>query len=304
MVAVIAPWKDTLTSGEHSLIFYSLVIAGLALLGYLLKTALSLSEVGTKYRPAVLASIAITGIAFVSYVVLVLKFDLGYDPKGSNWVPNSDALLSWSPRYMDWSVTVPLLMIELIAVSALTGVLARRVRFLCVGGAFGMIFTGYLGGVVIGDGENLGALWLWGVISGLFMVGLYVLILFTVLKTLPGLEAEARGSYRSAMILLMVIWFAYPIAFGLQGFASGGGRTTAMQVVLSFADIVAKVGFGVLIHKVAKLRTAQDVNSGTDTHPETVWMSGVKHSDSIQPPVQAPAVVAPAGQPRFRRNQK
>lgn len=85
------------------------------------------------------------------------------------------------------------------------------------------------------------------------------------------------------MILLLVVWFAYPIAFGFQGFAEGGARTTFMQVLLSFADIAAKVGFGVLIHKVAKLRTAQDVNARLDDHPESIWVSSVKYSDAIAP---------------------
>jgi bacteriorhodopsin len=285
MPTVVAPWEDTLTSGQHSLILYSLVVAGLSLFAYFLKAWTSRTEVGTRYRGAVFASLCITAVAFVSYVVLVVKFDLGYDPDGSgNWVPNSDAAMSWTSRYMDWTVTVPLLMVELIAVSALSGAKARRMRSLGIAGAFGMIFTGYLGGVVIDDGKSLTALWTWGIISSLFMVALYVLIIVTVLSSMSSLTAEAGASYRNAMILLLVVWFAYPIAYGFQGYAEGGGRTTFMQVLLSFADIAAKVGFGVLIHKVAKLRTAQDVAEGTDRHPEAIWVSSVKHSDAIQPP--------------------
>lgn len=271
MSTVVAPWEDTLSSGEHSLIFYALVIAGLALLAYFLRAWTSREEVGVRYRGAVLASLCITAVAFVSYVVLVIKFDLGYDQAGDgSWIPNTDAIWSWAPRYMDWSITVPILMVELIAVSALSGATARRARFAGVVGAFAMIFTGYLGGVVIDDGKNLSALWIWGIISGVFMVLLYLLIIYTVIGSLSHMGLEARRSYRNAMILLIVVWFAYPIAFGLQGFASGGARTTTMQVLLSFADIAAKVGFGVLLHKVAKLRTAEDVVAGMDTHPESV----------------------------------
>ena len=285
MNTVVAPWEDTLTSGEHSLTFYSLVIAGLAMLAYFVKAWTSRNEVGARYRGAVLASMCITAVAFVSYLVIVVKFDLGYDPADNgDWVPNSDAIWSWAPRYMDWTITVPLLIVELIAVSALAGAVARRVRFIGITAAFGMIFTGYLGGVVVDDGKSLTALWTWGIVSALFMVGLYVLIIYTVLKTLPSLNAEAAASYRNAMILLLVIWFAYPIAYALQGYAEGGARTTFMQVLLSFADIAAKVGFGVLIHKVAKLRTAEDVNARTDDHPESVWVSSVKYSNAVQPP--------------------
>jgi hypothetical protein len=62
-----------------------------------------------------------------------------------------------------------------------------------------------------------------------------------------------------------------------------------MQVAFSLADIAAKVGFGALIHKVAKLRTAEDVNAGEETHPEEVWISSVKHSSGVQPVIASGA---------------
>jgi len=290
MDPVITPWQDELTGGEHSLIYYSLVIAGLALLAQFARTWTTRTEIGARYRPSAIAGLCITGIAALSYVVLVIKFDLGYD-RGSDgmWIPNDDALWSWAPRYMDWSVTVPLLMIELIAVSALVGATARRVRAVSIACAFLMIFTGYLGGVVIAEGTSLTALWTWGAISGLFMVALYVIVICTVLVSTGSMPAEAARSYRGAMVLLLVVWFAYPIAFGLQGFAAGGARSTVMQVVLSFADIAAKVGFGALIHKVAKVRTADDVRTGVDRHPEAVWLSSVKLADAVLPPLAGPA---------------
>ncbi|MDU0328541.1 hypothetical protein RWH43_17410 [Microbacterium sp. KSW2-21] len=36
-------------------------------------------------------------------------------------------------------------------------------------------------------------------------------------------------------------------------------------MLLSPADIIAKIGFGALIHKVVKLRTADDLAAGIDT---------------------------------------
>lgn len=284
MIVRSAFWEAGLSNAEHSLIFYFLVIAGLALLAQFVRTLVSQGEIGSRYRPATLAGMSITGIAFLSYVVLVIKFDLGYDQRGDSWVPNSDAILSFTPRYMDWSITVPLLMIELIAVSTLAGALARRVRTVAIAAAFLMIFTGYLGGVVIGDGDDLGALWLWGVISGVFMVILYVLIAYVLVKSTRELSSEIASTYRAAAILLFVVWFAYPIAFGFQGYNDRSGAVTAgVQIALSVADIIAKVGFGALIHKVAKLRTAEDVAAGQATHPEAVWTSNVHRSDARLP---------------------
>lgn len=290
----VAFWQNPLTQGERTIIYYFLGVAGLALLAMLVRTWNSLGEVSPRFRPALLASLGVVTVATISYVVLVLKFDLGYtrvggDPTGAGamWMPNKDAIWSWAPRYMDWSVTVPMLMAELIGVSALVGAVARRVRIIAMVSAFLMIFTGYLGGVVLGDGNSLPALWTWGIISGVFMVVLYVVIIYTVLASRGSMGHEAMRTYRMAMVLQLVVFFAYPVIYGFQGYTGkDGGWTVAAQVTLSIADVLAKVLFGAMIHKIAKLRTAEDVVAGEETHPESVWASEVKQSDAVLPPTK------------------
>ena len=288
MSDALAPWNASLTLAEHSIIVYALAVAGLALFAFFVKSLVSTKEITQRYRPAVYAGLCITGVAFLSYVVLVLAFTFGYERDGDTWVPNATAILSWAPRYFDWTVTVPLLVIELLAVATLAGAAARRARTVGIGAAFLMISTGFIGGVVVDSGTDRGALWLWGVISGLFMVVLYVLVIYVVVKGSRDLKGTAvPATLRNAGILLIVTWFAYPIVFGLQGWGHGGAVITWMQVVLSAADVVAKVGFGSMIHKIAKIRSAHDVEEGVDTHPESVWVSSEKLADAA-PPAPAP----------------
>ena len=280
-------WTDPITPDERSLVYYFLVIAGLAMLAQFVRTWTSVNEIGPKYRPAMYASLGVTGAAFLSYVVLTVKFDLGYRLTGGVWQPTKDAIWSFVPRYMDWSITVPLLMVQLVALSTLAGLAATRMRAITMLFAFLMIFTGYLGGVVIDGGRNLGALWTWGIISGLCMVVLYVCIITMVIKA----RRLDRGSERTrtftlASVLLIVVWFVYPVVFGFQGYTDReGGWLVGAQVALSVADIIAKVGFGALIHKLAKLRTAEDVRTGEDVHPEAVYVSSDKKSEAIQAPL-------------------
>ena len=283
MGEVVAPWAVPLTDLERSLVSYGLVVAGLALLAMLVRTWTVRTEVSGRYRPAIAASLGVLSVAFLSYVLLVLKFDVGYARVGSMWVPNAEATWVWSARYMDWTVTVPLLVVELVAVSSLTGRAIARARTIGVGAAVAMIATGYLGGVAVDGGEDRTALLVWGLISSVFFAVLYVVVLMTVLRSLPALPSVARPAYRNAMVLLMVTWFVYPIVFGLQGATSGGAWATTAQLLLCAADVVAKVGFGLLIQKVAKLRTAFDVQTGLDTHPETLWVDGERHSDALYP---------------------
>jgi len=281
--AATRPELVALSPGAHDLIFYSMVVAGLALFAQFVRTWNSTSEVGVRYRPAVLASLSITGVAFLAYVYLVVKFDQGYVLTDGRYLPTAEALTTLVPRYMDWSVTVPLLMVEFLAVSAIAGAKARSKRFTLMAAAFLMILTGFIGAAVQGNGTSDSALLVWGIISSVFYLALYVLLIGVLRQSRGSMSAQAYTTYRNAGILLLSVWGWYPIAYAIHNWASGQWWTATIQVGFSFADIAAKAGFGALIHKVAKLRTAEDVHAGEQTHPEEIWISSVKMSDGVQP---------------------
>lgn len=283
LLDVTAPWDVSLSLAQHELILYSLVVAGLALFAQFVRTWVSASEVSPRYRTALYASLCICGVAFLSYVYLAVKFDTGYDLQDGVYVPNAESFGSYLPRYMDWSVTVPLLIVEALAVSALAGARATRVRFIGMACAFLMILTGYLGAGVVGHGNDSSSMLVWGIISTVFFAVLYVVLLGALRQSKESMSAEVYATYRKAIILLVSVWGWYPIAYAIHNWTDGSYATTVVQVGFSFADIAAKVGFGAMIHKIAKLRTAEDVNAGSGTHPEEVWISSVKHSDGVQP---------------------
>ena len=280
---VTAPWDVPLGLAQHELIFYSLVVAGLALFAQFVRTGVSLNEVASRYRPALYASMCICGVAFLSYLYLAVKFDTGYDLQNGMYVPNAESFGSYLPRYMDWSVTVPLLIVEALAVSAVVGARATKMRFIGIAAAFLMIFTGYLGAGVIGHGNSSSSMLVWGIVSTIFFAVLYVVLLGALRRSKESLSAEVYSTYSKAIILLVSVWGWYPIAYAIHNWTSGSNATTVIQVGFSFADIAAKAGFGAMIHKIAKLRTAEDVNAGEVSHPEDVWISSVKYSDGVQP---------------------
>jgi bacteriorhodopsin len=190
-------------------------------------------------------------------------------------------------RYIDWSVTVPLLMVELLAVCSVAGARARTLRATTMAAAFLMIVTGYLGSQVIADGRDRTALVIWGLISTVFFAYLAAALIGAVRASLPTMGAEAATSLRNATIVLLSSFGVYPLVYAIPVFVDVTAAWLAtIQVGYSVADVVAKVGAGVLIHKVAKLRTAEDVVAGVDTHPEPVWSSHVHKSDGVLPEVR------------------
>lgn len=280
---------------QYDLVFYFLVVAAFALFASFLYSWTSRGEVSTRYRPAVLASLCITAVATVSYLVLILKWDTGFDLRNGRYVPNSEALFDLAPRYMDWSVTVPLLTAELLAVTTLAGPRARTVRFSTMASASLMIFTGFLGAQVFDNGRSIGWLVLWGLVSTAFYAYLYVALWGATATSLGSISAPAGTSLRNATLLLLSVFGVYPLVYAVPVFFNPTPTwLVTYQVAFSVADIAAKAGFGAIIHKVAKLRTAEDVVSGEDTHPEPVWISSVLQSAAVQPEVRGLALTGAA----------
>ncbi len=297
---VVAPWAVPLSTTQHTLIYYALVVAGLGFIAALLRTIATRGEVGPRYRTAVAARLGVMGIALASYLLLLLQFEQAYRFVGGMWQPTDTAMLALTSRYMEWSVSVPLLTIELLAVCTLVGPVARRTRVYAVSGAFLMIFTGYLGAVIIGGGESEFQRIIWGAVSCVFWIATTVVLVNAVRKSMPGLTAEAGALLKSATLFLLSGWALYPVVYLLQILVSGGEWTTVQQISFTIADLTVKVGFAGLVHRVAKLRTAEDVRAGVDVHPESIWISSVKQSDAGLPVIVylAPGASIHQGRPK------
>jgi bacteriorhodopsin len=298
MTTSFTPWAASLSQPEYLLTLYFVVVATLALLAGFLRALLTQREVGAHFRPAIVARIGVTGVATASYAIVLTSILNGYDRVGGMYVPNDTAILAFAARYMDWSVTVPLLTIELMAVVSFAGAVARRGRMLAASTAFLMIFTGFIG--AIASGGDTASLLIWGAISCVFWIITDVVLVRAVRVSLPQLTPASALLLKKATILLLSGWFVYPVVYLVQVFGDGGGWATTMQVALCATDVIVKIGFGTLIHRVAKLRTAEDVRAGTDVHPESIWISSVKQSDAGL----APEVYLAAGAVIHERRSK
>ncbi|WP_375388930.1 bacteriorhodopsin [uncultured Amnibacterium sp.] len=275
---IAAPWTVALTDGQHSLIQYAVVVTGFALAAMLTRMWSARREVSDRYRPAVHAGVAVCTVALLSYVLLAFELQTGYRPAAGMWVPTASASTTWSARYMDWTISVPLLVVEIVAVSALIGRAAARARWVGGTAAVLMVVLGFLGAVVIGGGTDFRVLLWLGIASSACFAVVYAVVIAVVLRSLPVLPAAARGPLTAAMVVLLVVWLVYPVVYGLQGLASGGAWTTTQHLLFCAADVVAKVVFGLLLLRVARLRTAADVVAQDDAHPESIWVDQLRQS--------------------------
>lgn len=163
------------------------------------------------------------------------------------WVATGDTPTVF--RYIDWIITVPLLMVEFyLILSAITKVPAGVFWRLMVG-TFVMLIGGYLGEAGYMN------VWLAFIIG---MVG-WLAILWEIFKGEAGkINAKsAPPSVQTAFNLMrwivVVGWAIYPVGYFL-GYLTGADPKDSMvllNVTYNIADVVNKIAFGVIIWTAA-----------------------------------------------------
>jgi bacteriorhodopsin len=247
---VISPGQFSLVSNAFSL---TIAVMGAATVFFFL----SRSQVAPPYRTALTVTGLVTLIALYHYVRIydswVSAYTLVDGSMKLTGTPFNDAY-----RYVDWLLTVPLLLVELILVmrlsSAETRAKATKLGLLAVL----MVALGYPGEI----SSDPTTRWTWWALAmvpfAMIVYGLYV----GLKKSIDSQPVEARGLVSAARTLTVVSWLFYPIVFvfPMIGF-TGGGATTAVQVGYTVADIVAKAVFGVLIVMIAMRKSEVETSS-------------------------------------------
>lgn len=246
-----------LTIGQYQLVsnFFSLTIAAMGAATAFLW--INRSQVADQYKTAVTISGLVTFIALYHYWRIFASWEEAYAIVDGALVATGK---EFNPayRYVDWLLTVPLLLVELILVMKLSAAeTASKSLKLGVLAAI-MIVLGYPGEVSDVNSTR----WLWWSLSMIpFLVIVYEL--FVGLKGAQDQQPEgARSLVGKARFLVVASWAFYPIVFlfpmlGIEG----GDAKTFVEVGYSIADIVAKAVFGILIFAIAVKKTQADRGS-------------------------------------------
>jgi bacteriorhodopsin len=206
-------------------------------------------------RMAVTLSATVVLIAFYHYVRI---FDSWVATAG---VGNPGAF-NEGYRYVDWLLTVPLLVAELILVLRLDKKVESKLIQRNVVYAFLMIATGYIGeldvqtSVVLDSSRTI-----WGAISTIFFVLILRDLFGGIDASFKRQSKEIQGIFKVLRVVLIATWGVYPIAYLLPTISTSLGLTAGDGLVLkqigyTIADILAKPGYGLLIWKIATLKNS------------------------------------------------
>merc|ERR1711990_1158632 len=272
-----------LTSSQFDLV-YNLLSLGLAsMAASTVFFSLRLSSFHERYKAALCFTGLVTFIAMYHYFRIFNSFTEAYTPceaitDGANvttinynkcsadvygytatGIPFNDAY-----RYVDWLLTVPLLLIEIVLVMKLSEEETfSRCLTLGISSAL-MIANGYPGEVT-GDPGTRWVFWFLSMIPFCYIV----YTLFVGLKeSQDNQPEEVRNQVKWACWATIFSWCTYPLVFifpMLSGSSSGksGLSATAMvavQIGYTFSDIISKCGVGYLVYRIGLAKSAIELD--------------------------------------------
>lgn len=165
-------------------------------------------------------------------------------------------------RYIDWTLTVPLMCVEFYLLTKAAGATKGLLWRLIFASVF-MLVTGYIGEAFNPEGGSTSHSVLWGVLSTLG----YVYILYTAWKgEVAQLAAKSdnptvKRGVRTLAWFVLVGWAIYPIGYmcmpgGWLNIALGWGPQN-VDLFYNIADAVNKIGFGLVVYSIATSETAK-----------------------------------------------
>lgn len=250
---------DILSPGQYDTVYNSLSLVIAAQLFTALFLLISLPRILPRYRQAITVAIVVCGIAAYHYFRIFDSFRGAFVSEAVGGQGDySQAVgegFNEGYRYVDWLLTVPLLLVELIAVLALARTVQRGLLVRLVPAAALMIILGYPGEISGDDGIR----GLFGLLSTIpFLYILYVLFV-QLSKSLNRQPAGVRRTLSNLRFLLLLSWGVYPIAYLLPMLnIAGADAWVFKQVGYSVADILAKAVYALIIFQVARIKSFDD----------------------------------------------
>ena len=190
-------------------------------------------RVNAKWKTSLTVSALVTLIAAVHYFYM-----------RDVWVETGQTPTVF--RYIDWLLTVPLLMIEFYFILAAVTSVSVGVFWRLFLGTIVMLLGGYLGEA--------------GVISAMlgFIIGMagWGYILFEIFYGEAGKKVADCGSagaemaFNACRTIVLVGWAVYPLGY-VFGYLMGAADAASLNLIYNLADFVNKILFGLIIWNVA-----------------------------------------------------
>ncbi|MDC0861528.1 bacteriorhodopsin-like [Alphaproteobacteria bacterium] len=194
---------------------------------------LETQRVSAKWKTSLTVSGLVTLVAAVHYFYM-----------RDVWVATGETPTVY--RYIDWLITVPLLMVEFYIILRAIGAVSAGIFWRLIIGSIVMLVAGYMG--------EAGYINAW---AG-FIVGLagWAYILYEVFAGEAGklaadkAPASVQSAFSTMRWIVTIGWAIYPLGY-FFGYLTGSADVEMLNIIYNFADVLNKIAFGVIIWNVA-----------------------------------------------------
>ena len=191
------------------------------------------NSVKASWRTSITISGLVTGIAFVHYMYM-----------REVWVSTGTSPTVY--RYIDWLLTVPLLMIEFYFILSAVKKVSSGIFWRLLIGTLVMLIGGYLGEAGY---MNITAGFVIGMAGWIYI--LYEIFSGEAAKEAAKLKGPVNGCFNFCKWVVTLGWSIYPLGY-LFGYMIGGTDEASLNIIYNLADLLNKTIFGLVIYQTAK----------------------------------------------------
>ena len=190
-------------------------------------------SVPSSWRVSVTVAGLVTGIAFINYIYI-----------REVWVSMNDLPIVY--RYIDWLITMPLLMLQFYFV--LTAV--RKIH----SGTFWRLLLGSLAmfiGGFLGEAGHVPS-----IVGFVILMSAWIFILYEVFSGDAGKLAAKSGNkalvtaYGAMRMIVTIGWSVYPLGY-VFGTLMGDMDANSLNIIYNATDFLNKIAFGLIIWTAA-----------------------------------------------------
>jgi len=263
-----------MSDGQFQLVYNVLSFSLASMMATTLFLWMRVPAVGARYQTAVLISGLVTFIAAYHYIRIFNSWVEAYEypPAGAAETVGAngaypDPVLTGVPfndayRYMDWLLTVPLLLMEIILTMKLSPEESSSYcKQLGVASA-AMIAVGYPGELVItGDLSERWFCWFFSMM--VFLTIVYTLLIGLADATAREDDPEVKSMISLSQVVTVISWCTYPVVYLFPMFGIGGAHAVvSVQVGYCVSDIISKCGVGLFIYQITAMKSANEAKRG------------------------------------------
>lgn len=170
---------------------------------------------------------------------------------GTDGDPASVVGLPTHYRYVDWVITTPLMLLNLMVLLEVNEE-KRGLMFVMIAADVAMIVFGFFGERYSNIPGMEFESW---VLFGLGCLA-YLILLYMMYSALADAAKDKVAPVKKAFInmrtFIVIGWMIYPVGFIIGMLAPGDGAKIARELVYNFADLINKVGLGLVALIAAK----------------------------------------------------